>query len=398
MRAANLRGHCEDLGVRASCAVVLLATSLLGAGCESPDHRMSLNQFMELEEASRQSTSQVIAAMPPSVVDQQFGPYKVGHGDVLRVTLTSAQTPPLLPAMVRIDRDGTVMLPVIGAVQVADRELEDVEDAIRDAYVPAVFGEAVVHVELLAPEATNVVVTGAVTLPGFVKLRRTERDLLHAIVAAGGLSQAAAGKATLRRVRNPGETITLDLTDPVQVNQAMALAPLENGDIVSVQSASLNTVYIGGLVNRPAPLVLPAGVQLTALQALAGASGVRTDVTPSEATLIRRMPDGTDAHVRLNIDRMACGQDPNIMLAAGDILWVPETLETKVQDFINRNIFMRAGVSVTYNVSGIEFLNRRELQGEGVGGNNNLESTFDPLGFLNRDAALQDLTSRPVVP
>ena len=77
---------------------------------------------------------------------------------------------------------------------------------------------------------------------------------------------------------------------------------------------------------------------------------------------------------------------------------MPETLETKVQDFINRNIFMRAGVSVTYNVSGVEFLNRRELQGEGVGGSNSLESSFDPLGFLNQNQALQDLTSRPVVP
>ena len=59
---------------------------------------------------------------------------------------------------------------------------------------------------------------------------------------------------------------------------------------------------------------------------------------------------------------------------------------------------MRAGVSVTYNVSGVEFLNRRELQGQGISGNDDLESSFDPLGFLNQNQALQDLSSRPVVP
>lgn len=379
------------------CGVWFSLMTLLASGCKT-DHRMSMGQFMQLEEASRQSAVQTIEQMPPSAADQQFGPYKVGSGDVLRVTLTTTQAPPFPPALVRIDREGTVMLPVIGAVKVGALELEDVEDAIREAYVPRVFGEAVVHVELLAAETTNVVVVGAVTLPGFVKLRRTERNLLHAIVGAGGLSQAAGGQATLRRVRNPGEVITLDLTDPVQVNQALALAPLENGDIITVSSAPLNTVYIGGLVNRPSPLVLPPGVRLTALQALAGASGLRTDVTPSEGTLIRRMPDGRDVHVKLDLDRMTRGEEPNIMLAAGDILWVPDTLETKVQDFINRNIFMRAGVSVTYSVSGVEFLNRRELQGQGSGRNNDLQSSFDPLGFLGQNQALQDLSARPVVP
>jgi hypothetical protein len=94
---------------------------------------------------------------------------------------------------------------------------------------------------------------------------------------------------------------------------------------------------------------------------------------------------------------MARGEDPNITLVAGDILWVPDTLGTRVQDFINRNIFMRAGVSVTYSVTGVEFLNRRELQGAGVSGND-LEDSFDPLGFLGRDQLLQDINSRPLVP
>lgn len=392
-----IRAFPLQLPILAFSQTLLLLNSLLMFGCQQKDHRISMGEFLDQQRSAKTSVDQNVATMPTSTVDQQFGPYKVGHNDILRVIVTSVQAVEFPPTMVRVDRDGTVMLPVVGAVQVAGLELEDVEDAIQKAYVPDVYGEAVIHVELLAPEGTTVVVTGAVTMPGFVKLRRTERNLLHAIVGAGGLSQAAAGQATLRRVRNPGESVTFDLTDPLQVNQALAIAPLENGDIVNVHSAPLNTVFVGGLVNRPAPIVLPAGVQVTALQALASASGLRTDVTPSEGTLIRRLPDGRDVHVRLDLGAMARGEEPNIMLAAGDILWVPETLETKVQDFINRNIFMRAGVSVTYNVSGVEFLNRRELQGQG-GQNNNLENSFDPLGFLNRNAALNSLNSRPVVP
>ena len=244
MRALSSGSHFGNGWICVLCGVALSAMSLMASGCKT-DHRMSMNDFLQLEEVSRQNATQTIEQMPPSLADQQFGPYQVGHGDVLRVTLTTTQASPFPPAMVRVDRNGAVMLPVIGAVQVGKRELEDVEGAIRDAYVPRVFSEAVVHVELLSAEATNVVVVGAVTLPGFVQLRRTERNLLYAIIGAGGLSQAAAGQATLRRVRKPGETITLDLTDPVQVNQALALAPLENGDIISVPAAPLNTVYIG---------------------------------------------------------------------------------------------------------------------------------------------------------
>ena len=109
---------------------------------------------------------------------------------------------------------------------------------------------------------------------------------------------------------------------------ALSLDPLENGDIVTVHAATPNTVFVGGLVNVPRPQMYPQGVEMTVLQAIAGAAGLRTDVTPREATLIRRMPDGTDAHVRLNLDRITRGQDPNLVLAAGDILWVPDTLET----------------------------------------------------------------------
>jgi len=370
----------------------LVLMGLVSAGCQQPDNRISLQEFLQKEEASKAaSAAQVIQASP--AVEQQFGPYKVGPGDVLQMVLSTGQQLPGPPTLLRVDREGKIKLPVVGPVQVGGKELEDVENAIRAAYVPGVFAEAVVHVDIAAPQTTKVVVRGAVTLPGLVQLRRTERNILHAIIGAGGLSQVAGGKATLRRMRNPGETFTYDLTDPVQVNEALALAPLDNGDIITVHSAQLNNVYIGGLVNRPAPLVLPPGVELTALQAFAGASGLRTDVTPKDGTLIRRMPDGSDVHVKLDLNRMSRGEDPNIVLAAGDILWVPDTLETKVQEWINRNIFMRAGVSVTYSVTGIEFLNRRELQGSGVSGNNQ-ETNFDPLGFLNRNQALNDLGSQ----
>ena len=366
---------------------------LLGlTGC-ARDHRISLTQFLALQE--NQTTPSGIPAVESKAaldLSQNLGPYKVGPGDVLQVTLTRADQSALFPSILtRIDRQGEVDLPVVGAVKVGDMELEDVEDAVRAAYVPNVLTECVVHVDLGTADTTNVLVIGAVGSPGLIPLRRTERNMLFAIVGAGGVSSAASGTASLRRIRNPGQVETVSLTDPIALNKALSLAPLEAGDIVYVDAAKPNTVYVGGLVSRTGAQSSPVGVNMTVLQAIAAAGGLRTDVTPTQGTLIRRLPSGRDVQVKLDMQRMATGRDPNFDMLPGDILWVPDTLGTRIEAFINQNLFFRAGMSVNYNVSGSEFLNRNN---QGGAGGNSLQDAFDPFGFLNQNSALQGISNQ----
>ncbi len=379
-------------------SVILVACTL--AGCT--DHRVSLADFLAMQQDVREMNSAPMSAeelaSARELIDRQLGPYRVGPSDVLVVTLTNAdQTALFAPTPVRVDSSGEIDLPLVGAVKVVDLGLEAVDDAIRSAYVPAIVKDAVVHVELTTAKPTNVIVTGAVTLPGLVALRRTECNLLFAIVGAGGASELASGKVTLRRIRRPTEEITLDLSDPTELRAALALKPLEDGDIVNVHAAAPNTVFVGGLVNAPRPQAYPPGVQVSILQAVAAAGGLRDDLCVKEGTLVRRMPNGRDVHVKLALDRIADGRDPNILLAAGDILWVPHTLGTRVQDFINRNVFLRAGASVNYNVTGVEYMNRRSQQTSRYSGST--EDSYDPFGFLTRGAALESLgTQVPLVP
>ncbi|NQU76969.1 MAG: hypothetical protein HQ546_11715, partial [Planctomycetes bacterium] len=117
------------------------------------------------------------------------------------------------------------------------------------------------------------------------------------------------------------------------------------------QPAQPNMIYVYGLVNSPAPQIYTPGTQVTVLQAIAGANGLRTDLTPRQATLIRRS-QGKDVHVKLNMDRLSKGQDENIVLAGGDILYVPPTFETVVQDFFNRTFYLRAGATASYAATG----------------------------------------------
>lgn len=381
------------LAVMAACGWVFVV------GC-GPDPRIGLADFVEIQRQYDEVEAQDEASagsIDYAAVDRALGPYHIGSGDSLIVAVTGREIPFTPNFSVRVDRDGKIVLPLAGGLSIGGMEAEDVEDAIESALVPAYLTSASVHVEVASYETTQVMVVGAVQKPGLVELRRSEKNLLFAVVYAGGITMRASGMATLKRLRHPGEpALELNLTDPDQLRSALVIDPLEAGDVIEVE-AQPNFVFVGGLVNAPGPQGYGPGVDVNILQALAGAGGLRTDVTPTEGTLIRRMPDGRDIQVKLDLNRLAQARDPNIQLAMGDILWVPHTIATRVQDFINRNFFLRAGATATvsYNVSGIEFMNRQDLQASGAGsgasGGRTLQDNFDPFGFLIRNQQLQNL-------
>jgi len=344
----------------------LAGLALLGAvGC---DHRMSLDEFLRMQQAvgpapTTRPTTQPSAksAIKKIDIDKLLGPFKVGPSDVLAVTVIgTGGEGEIGTVQARVRRDGTIELPLAGVIKVADLELEDVEKAVEKQYEAKVYRTATVHVQVMTPHSFGILVTGAVTTPGIVHVRRNERNMLFAIVGAGGVSSLASGRVMLRRLRDPNEEIALDLRDPEDVATALALAPLDDGDMVAVEAAKPNTVFVGGLVNAPSPQAYPPGTRTTVLQAIAAAAGLRTDVIPREATLIRRMPSGRDVHVKLDLDRLATGKDPNILLAAGDILWVPHTVETRIQEWISQNIYFRAGATVNAGLR-YQFLHTKDI-------------------------------------
>ncbi|GMV97397.1 MAG: hypothetical protein AMXMBFR83_17550 [Phycisphaerae bacterium] len=376
----------------------------VASGCS--EYRMSLAEFMALEEGqlvearhSQPATRPALTQEERTQIDQAMGPYKVGPGDTLTISISTGEGEASKSDLkVRVDTNGEIRLPKIGPIKVSGLTLVELERRIlttlveKQLYVDDM--QVAVHAVLDDPETISVLVIGAATTPGLVELRRTDRHLLHAVASAGGMSSSATGAVTLKRLRNPGDIETVNLYDPDQLKTALTLAPLENGDIIEVQAAEDNTVFIGGLVTTPGARTYPRGTHITVLQALAAANGLRTDLTPREATLIRRV-NGRDYHVKLNLDRITSAQDPNILLAAGDVIWVPHTIETRIQDWFNRNFFLRAGASATYNLNysmtGQDFLNEAaRSQQSGRGGN--AQDQIDPFGFLQRNQALQSLT------
>ncbi|NLU22719.1 MAG: hypothetical protein GXW89_18725 [Phycisphaerae bacterium] len=424
-----MQGH-DTTSNRAACgraarrwvAGWLGAVLIAWAGCE--EHRISLSEFMAMQEPVEVDVEGAVATQPattmPStlseeeeaLLDRELGPYRVTYGDQLGVTVLSPDIS-LAPApgevtaaggrLFRVDRNGEIRIPQVGTVKVVGMELEDVEAAILDALVKRqVFtdpDQISVSVVLAAPYTTNVLVQGAALTPGVVRLRQNERNLMYAIAAAGGMTQIASGEAILRRLRRPGEEVRLNLFDPEALKTALLMPPLEDGDIVEVVAAQPNTIFVGGLVTVQGPQTYPPGTRVSVLQAVAAASGVRPDLWPHEATLIRCV-NGRDVHVKLNLNRIQKAKDPNFMLAAGDVLWVPHTVETRIREWINNNMFFRMGATVNanysldYSMPGVDYLNRAARDAAFGGVNRTLQDQFDPFGFLLQNRSLQNLQGR----
>lgn len=134
-----------------------------------------------------------------------IGPYRVTSGDVLEITLPSilcvetterVLSPDgmtVLPC--RVTERGTLSLPVVGELAVADMSLEDVERVIATAYhqaysnqVPSVFARVQEYM------TKRVSIMGAVASPGIYDLRNDQMSLVSLIMTAGGITADGASK------------------------------------------------------------------------------------------------------------------------------------------------------------------------------------------------------------
>jgi polysaccharide export outer membrane protein len=286
----------------------------------------------------------------PAQAPKPSGPYRVGPGDVLEVTLAGLEEVGLTGALsLRVSEQGTVTMDPVGSIHVADLTLDQVESAIHDAYVPKYIKETQVSANIISYRMIDVIVLGAVQQPTPIELRGDKSSLLHAILAAGGPTEVADGRITLLKVRTPDEPVVYDLNARSDLVRAAQPGTVEHSDVIIVERGTNDYIYVQGLVNTPGPVPMPPRTQMSVLQAIGAAGGTLHAFSPREATLMRRKPDGDLIRVRLDLHALARGEDPDLALAPGDMVYVPHTSGTRFEEFLARTLYFRAGVDATYN-------------------------------------------------
>ncbi len=181
----------------------------------------------------------------------------------------------------------------------------------------------------------RIYVLGKVQKPGVYTIRQ-EIPILHAIFLAGGLVEPAANLAGAFVIRGK-ERIPVDLRRLIQNGDLSQNLLIRHEDTIVVPEGGemLNTVFIMGEVNKPG--AYPRAEALTLMKLVSLAGGFARFAAPSRVTLIRESAaDGENGapagkhKTRLRVDVNAIQRDPaanpDITLAPGDIVVVPQTL------------------------------------------------------------------------
>ena len=144
---------------------------------------------------------------PPVFRDVDFGPValpgavastRLLEGDSIRINFEGDTN---LNTVAKIQLDGAVMLPLIGAVRATGKTLEDLHTDLKQRYQPLLKVNEITLA--MASTSASVYVSGSVLRPGRIPMDRP-LTALEAIMEAGGFDfpRAKPGAVTVLRLEN----------------------------------------------------------------------------------------------------------------------------------------------------------------------------------------------------
>jgi polysaccharide export outer membrane protein len=272
------------------------------------------------------AVSSTVAHAKPAPADGQASstkvmavPVKIAPGDLLEITVFDV---PEMTQQVRVGADGKAQLALIGDTALAGLTGQEAAETIaRELRERKFLLRPQVNVLLKEFASQGVSVNGEVQHPGVYQVLGP-RTLLDVISMAGGLTNVADTRITVKRRGGTEQNITVKLkTDdaPASLANDVQIYP---GDLVLVPRAGI--VYMLGEVNRPGGFVMQDSGKITLLQALAQAGGASRTASLNRAVLLRKNAQGYVTN-KLHVSRMARGQDPDLELQANDIVFVPNS-------------------------------------------------------------------------
>jgi polysaccharide export outer membrane protein len=271
------------------------------------------------------------------MADDAPAPLAVLPGDVLSVTVISSESVTYEGLMV--DELGRTHLPLAGTVEVGGRPLQEAEQRI-EAAVRELDRVARVALRISTPSGHMATVLGAVESPGRVQVSPGMRvaDLLASV---GGSAQAAeAGQPEAAPIADlsAARLIRGGQALPISVERAVEGEPRHNvrirpGDHLHVPFVRTSLVAVLGEVGEPTVLVHREGMRLSEVLARAGGLNERADRTDVH---IVRGPLAQPLVYRTSFRAIANGNASDVVLAAGDVVYVTEEWTSHVGEVLSR--------------------------------------------------------------
>lgn len=285
---------------------VLAVSSTHGAEAQYSGPALGVSPLQN--QVQQPTTDQTI--LSPALRDPRILP-----GDLMLVHIFGTAD---FAAPVRVSVDGTIQLPLIGQVPVAGLTINQAENLIVERLVSAgMYLNPQVTVQVT--ESASQFATVAGELHAVVPLAGNRR-LLDVIAAAGSLPPSASHVITILR-EGQEKPIIVDLgTDPAQ--SARADIQILPGDKILI--SRVGVVYILGAFKAQGAIPLQQNSPLTLMQATSLSGGVGFEGKVEDLRLVRTTGLSRSV-VTVNIRRVLDGRDPDPVLQADDIVFLPSS-------------------------------------------------------------------------
>lgn len=144
---------------------------------------------------------------------------------------------PDLDRELRVSQDHTIVMPLIGVVELRKRSVRETEMLIADLYNKKYLVNPQINITILEYSPRTVNVLGAVNNPGSVVIATEHRfTLLDVIARSGGFSRLAnRNKLSLTRTMANGETQNFSIDgDQLVAGDASSTWTVQDGDVIFV--------------------------------------------------------------------------------------------------------------------------------------------------------------------
>lgn len=312
------------------CLVAALALT----GCALPEGKFDAQDPLELVGDEPDFLSLDLARpIPPEALKPSGEAYRVGPGDVLDIEVAEdART----RASVKVMPDGMLYFDVAEGIKVTGMTLKEVSTTLSKS-LAGDYPAAIVTVNLSEAQSQRYFILGQVRNPGAYPIAKPT-TVIEAISQAGGMysAQNLSGDAQEmvdldRSLMIRGdEIIPVDFRGLIEHGDMGQNAYVRPGDYLYLPSVQHRAVYVLGSVQNPGPVYFDNDP--TILSAVAMAGGPRQDAVIVNALVIRGSL--TQPRVaKVNLHDIIRGQENDARLAAGDIVWVPNTIFTNLKNY-----------------------------------------------------------------
>jgi protein involved in polysaccharide export with SLBB domain len=230
----------------------------------------------------------------------------------------------------QIRRGGYIILPRVGRVTLAGKNVTEAEKAIKEALGLSQIKDATVMVErsqgVVMGEGAVIYLAGEFVKPGAWKIPQgISPTIVTTILRSGGLTDSAdLTKVRLLRLVN-GQALVEEVNVRA-ILDGVGLRPdltLNSGDIVMVPPFA-NVVYVTGNVLKPSTIKLLPNEELTAHSAILRAGGFARFANRKKVYVLRDQGNGMKKKITINIKDLQANGGKDVVLQSKDVVVVPE--------------------------------------------------------------------------